>query len=77
MPSYQFVDENGNETTEFMWVSEVEQYLKDNPHLKLGVHAGAGDLDPWRMGRKKPDEGFREILRGIQRKYKGNTVDSF
>jgi hypothetical protein len=77
MPSYNFRDKNTNEEiTEFLWVSEVDQYLADNPHLEAMVPNTSAQVDPWRMGRKKPDETFRELLRGIKRKYRGSTVET-
>lgn len=76
MPTYIFTDADGNEKTEFLWISEVEDYLKANPGLKLAPPSSAAQVDPWRMGRKKVDEGFREILRGVKRRYKGSTVET-
>lgn len=76
MPSFNFTDKNtGEETTEFLWLSELDKYLSDNPHLEQSVSGTSGQVDPWRMGRKKVDDGFREILRGIKRKYRGSTVE--
>lgn len=76
MPTYTFTDADGREVQEFLWVSELDDYLKSNPHLTLGIHA-ASQVDSWRMGMKKPDDGFREILKGIKRRYRNSTVDTF
>lgn len=76
MPTYVFTDEAGNEREEFLWISEVNSFLEANPNLKLAPPGTSAQVDPWRMGRRKVDEGFREILRGIKRKYRGSTVES-
>lgn len=65
MPTYNFINtETGEEIQIFMWIREYEQYKKDNPHLKqflTGAPAiGYNDA-------KKPDEGFRDILRDIKK----------
>ena len=31
--------------------------------------------DPWHFAGKKPDEGFRDRLREIKKKHRGNTIN--
>lgn len=76
IPSYNLTNlETGETKVEFMWVSELETFLKDNPSWTVTPPDTNAVVDPWRMGRTKPADGFREILRGIKRHYKGSTVE--
>lgn len=76
MPTYNFTNKKTGETkTEFLWISEVETYLKENPEWEVSPPDTSATVDPWRMGRAKPAEGFREILRAVKKKYKGSTVE--
>jgi hypothetical protein len=77
VPTYNFFNTKTEETTtEFLWVSELDAYLVSNPDLVVMPPDTSAQVDSWRMGRKKPDEGFREILKGIKRYYKGSTVET-
>ncbi len=76
MPSYNLVHKTtGEARTEFMWVSELETYLKENPDWDVAPPDTSATVDPWRMGRHKTPDSFRELLRGIKKKYKGSTVE--
>ena len=57
------------EYEEFMSISSLLVYLKENPSLEQLVNGFPGIGDTIRLGMKKPDNGFREILRRIK---KGN-----
>lgn len=78
MPTYNFRNkETGEEFTEFMFMSEIEQYLKDNPHLEQDISGFSGIGDPVRMGMKKPDSGFRDVLKEIKRKNYGSRLNTW
>jgi hypothetical protein len=69
MPTYRFLNnETGEEYEDFMFISALDQYLKDNPSVTQLVngspliHSGRG------MG--KPDQGFRDLLKNMK---KGNS----
>ena len=67
MPTYKFVNnETGDEFEQFMGISEMEQYLVDNPNITQLVGAPALISGVPR----KPDAGFRDILKNIK---KGNS----
>jgi hypothetical protein len=74
MPSYSFKHkETGEEFDLILTLAEREEYLKDNPYViqiltKATLVSGV---------RGKPDEGFRDILRSIQRSHRGSTVETF
>jgi hypothetical protein len=47
-----------------MSISALDEYLKTNPHLTQLVN-GAPALSSGR-GMKKPDQGFRDLLKNIK-----------
>lgn len=67
MPTYKFLNnETGEEFEDFMSISALDQYLKDNQHLTQLVN-GAPLIHSGR-GMGKPDNGFRDLLKDIKRK---------
>ena len=34
-------------------------------------------VDPVRLGRKKPDDGFRDVLKEIKRNNRGSNINTF
>lgn len=80
MPFYKFLDNNTNkEFEEFMSISALEGYLRDNPHITQLV-SGAPMIVSGR-GMKKPDNAFRDVLKEIKKKNsKGitkSTIETF
>lgn len=68
MPTYNFTNnDTGEEFTEFMMISELDEYIVNNKHLTLGVSAPSIVSG---RGMQKPDNGFRDLLRTIK---KGNS----
>jgi hypothetical protein len=69
MPTYRFLnDATGDEYEEFMSISELDIYLSEHPEVTQLVN-GAPTLHSGR-GLKKPDQGFRDLLKHIK---KGNS----
>lgn len=65
MPTYRFLNnETGLEYEEFMFISALDQYLKDNPSVTQLVN-GAPLVHSGR-GLGKPDEGFRDLLKNMK-----------
>jgi hypothetical protein len=65
MPTYKFLNnDTGEEYENFMSISALDEYLKTNPHLTQLVN-GAPALSSGR-GMKKPDQGFRDLLKNIK-----------
>jgi len=65
MPTYKFLNNyTGEEYENFMSISALDEYLKTNPHLTQLVN-GAPALSSGR-GMKKPDQGFRDLLKNIK-----------
>ena len=80
MPTYNLLNnETGDEFTEFMAISELDDFLANNTHLTLQVSAPA--IVSGRGLNKKPDSGFRDLLKTIKKgKSKGlskSTVNTF
>ena len=73
MPTYTFKDKNTGEVTEkFMTISAREQFLVDNPHLETMISGAPMLVDPVRIGIRKTDSGFREVLKKIHTKTPGS-----
>lgn len=66
MPTYDFINKNTQEIhTRVMSISAKEEYLLANPDVE-SVFLSAPVLgDAYRMGLKKPDSGFNEVLSKI------------
>ena len=75
MPTYQFRDKETGEVIEkFMSISAKEEYLKENPNIEsmLGMNAL---IDPVRLGIRRPDQGFKEVLQKIHEKTPGSQLN--
>ena len=69
MPTYRFQNvETGEEYEDFMSISALEVYLSENPNVTQLLN-GAPLIHSGR-GLKKPDAGFRDLLKHIK---KGNS----
>ena len=75
MPTYRFLNnESGEEFEEFMTISALDDYLKNNPHLTQLIN-GAPMIHSGR-GMKKPDNGFRDLLKDMKKKHSGGISKS-
>ncbi len=73
MPTYTFRNTLTNEVFDkFMSIADREQYFLDNPNL-ISVMGAPAMGDSVRLGIRKPDDGFREVLSKISdANYKSN-----
>lgn len=73
MPTYTFRNKETEEVFDkLMTWTDRQQYLQDNPNLE-GVMGNPALGDPVRLGIRKTDDGFREVLSKIgQSNYKSN-----
>lgn len=73
MPTYTFEEQaTGNIVERHMRISELDDFKKNNPQFKQ-VHVAPFAIgDTVRMGMKKPDQSFRELLKHIHNKTGGN-----
>ena len=80
MPTYTFEDTDIGETFEkFMKISEREAYLTANPHIKQIISSGQTVIESARLGRMKPDQGFRDLLSSMKnnKSYTGNKINDW
>lgn len=80
MPTYKFLNnETGEEFEDFMSISALDDYLKENPHITQLV--GGAPLISSGRGLGKPEGGFRDLLKEIKKKNsKGisrSTINTF
>ena len=74
MPTYRFINETGEEFEEFMTISALDEYLRDNPNITQLVN-GAPMISSGR-GMGKPDNGFRDLLKEMKKKHSGGKTKS-
>jgi len=75
LPLYEFLDTQTNETFELMMkIADKQQYLLNNPHVQPVLSAPVM-MDPVRVGVRKPDAGFKEVLQRIHEKTPGSRLD--
>lgn len=78
MPTYSFRDENTLEEFEkVMSNSDRELFLAENPHIKQIFKKFPGLVDPVRVGVRRPDDNFRDVLKKAKSAHKYNTVNDF
>lgn len=72
MPIYTYQNiETGEISDHFMHIADLDAFARDNPKLKKIISTfSIGDTV--RMGMKKPDQSFRELLKHIHNRTGGN-----
>lgn len=82
MPTYSFRNTETDEIFDqhMSWNDKVK-FLEENPHIQSYIGAAPSLGDPHRLGLKKPDDSFRDILRNVKSKYDAkytkSTVNTF
>jgi hypothetical protein len=78
MPTYDFRHrETGEIVEKVMKISERDDFLRDNPQYE-SVILGAPSLgDPVRLGLRKPDQGFREVLQKAKAAHPLGKINTF
>jgi hypothetical protein len=82
MPTYTFRNKNTNDYHEmFMKMAERDQYVVDNPDLEQCITEAPTIGDSVKLGIKKPDSSFRDVLKEIKgkhdAKYTRSTINTF
>ena len=82
MPTYKFLNtETNEEFEEFMSISEMTKFLEENKHITQLVNGAPAIGDVVRLGLKKPDNAFRDILRNVKKEHSRgvsrSTVNTF
>lgn len=63
MPTYEFRNKDTDEVfTGFLKIAEKEIFLQNNPHIEQIFETAPALGDSVRMGMKKIDNGFKEVL---------------
>lgn len=78
MPSYTF---RNNETSEIidsvMSMAERESFLENNPHITQIIKTAPSIGDSVRLGLRKPDAGFRDVLKNVQHHHKKDNINTW
>jgi hypothetical protein len=78
MPTYDFEHKKTKERhTKMMSYTDKLQYLEDNPDLTSIILVAPSLGDSHRLGLKKPTDGFRDVLREVQKAHPINNINTF
>lgn len=78
MPTYCFRNETTQEEFELqMTNSERELFLQENSHIKQIFKVFPGIVDPVRVGVRRPDSNFVDVLKKAKNAHKHNTINDF
>ena len=78
MPIYSVMDTTTEEVFEVnMKFTDFEQYLKDNINIKQVFTRFPAVGDPIRMGVRKPDDSFRDVLKNVGHHHKKNEINTW
>ena len=78
MPVYSMKNTETQEEFEItLKYTDLEQYLNDNTNIKQIFKRFPGTGDPMRLGLKKPDDGFRDVLRTVAGHHKKNDINTW
>lgn len=78
MPIYSVLNTETNESFEVnMKFSDFEEYLEKNKNLKQIFTKFPSIGDSIRMGVRKPDDGFRDVLKNVQHHHKKNSINTW
>lgn len=78
MPRYSIKNQDTNEVFEVdMKFAELAPYLSEHPTYKQVFTRFPGTADPMRLGRTKPDNGFRDVLKEVSSAHKRNIINTW
>lgn len=82
MPEYTFYNTKTKKHEDvFMSIAARESYLTKNPHIVQRITKPPARGDVVRLGIKKPDRGFRDVLDKVSKAhpggYRGNSINKF
>lgn len=78
MPIYTIMNKDSDEIFEVnMKFTELETYLTNNPsHIQV-FNKFPGIGDPARLGKLKPDNGFRDVLKEVKNHHKKDSINTW
>ena len=78
MPTYSFRDKETLEEFESKMSNvDRESYLLENPQIVQIFKVFPGVVDSARIGLKKPDDGFRDVLKNVQHHHGRNNINTW
>jgi hypothetical protein len=78
MPTYSFLNKETNEEYDIILsMSEIDRYKIDNPHLEQLIKFAPALVDPTRLGLRKPDSGFRDVLKKVKSAHRGAKINTW
>lgn len=78
MPIYSILNTETDDIFEVnLKFNDLESYLYDNPSFKQVFTKFPASGDPARLGKKKPDDGFRDVLREVGNVHKKNDINTW
>jgi hypothetical protein len=76
MPLYEFRYKDTGEVFEkMMSFSSKEEYLTQNPNVESVITSAPPTIDSVRLGVRKTDQGFKEVLQRIHEKTPGSVLN--
>jgi len=78
MANYTFYNTKTNREEDLsMPISELDDFKAQNPHMQQLIKTAPAIADPTRLGIKKPDSGFRDVLKKVKRAHVRSTVNTW
>jgi hypothetical protein len=79
MANYSFRNKETSEEFNIdMPISQLDSYKAENPHLEQFISRAPALADPTRLGLKKPDAGFRDVLKRVKKASgRNNTINTW
>jgi len=78
MANYTFFNTETNREEDLsMPISELDEFKARNPHMQQIIKTAPAIADPTRLGLKKPDAGFRDVLKKVKRAHVRSTVNTW
>jgi hypothetical protein len=75
LPTYEFRYKDTGEVFErIMKISEKERFLEENPNVESWISSAPAMGDPVRLGVRKIDNGFKEVLQRVAEKTPGGKT---
>lgn len=77
MANYTFYNKNTKKEFDVsMPISELDDYKSQNPHLTQ-ILKPIPLADPTRLGLRKPDSGFRDVLKKAKSAHRGSKINTW
>jgi hypothetical protein len=78
MPIYSVMNTDTEEVFEVnMKFKDFELYLSENSSIKQVFTKFPALGDPVRLGKRKPDDGFRDVLKNVSSIHKKNSINTW